>query len=215
MTNAYVYKITNNITNEFYYGYRYKNQSLKISPNNDLWVRYFTSSKRVKKDIDKYGKRNFTVEIIYEDIDSLECWRKEQILIKENWKNELLLNQSYQDPESDIEIRRRTNRISKEARRKMSIAATGRKKSDEHKRKIALANTGKVGSIKKRQKISEARKGKATNRGVSPPKYECRYCNKIVSKGNLTRWHNENCKSIDPEGHKIRSKQVSEINKKS
>jgi len=44
MVDAYVYQITNKITGEIYYGYRYRNQTLEIEPENDLWVKYFTSS---------------------------------------------------------------------------------------------------------------------------------------------------------------------------
>lgn len=35
----------------------------------------------------------------------------------------------------------------------------------------------------------------AHNRGVTPKKYECIHCGLSVTKGNLTRWHNDNCKA--------------------
>lgn len=44
----YVYKLTNKITNQFYYGYRRANVRLKLTPKNDLWKVYFSSSKDVK-----------------------------------------------------------------------------------------------------------------------------------------------------------------------
>lgn len=97
----------------------------------------------------------------------------------------------------------------------MSIAGKGRSKTEEHRKKIAAANTGKIGSEQKRLKISAARKGKLpSNKGISPPKYECEYCKLFVSNGNLKRWHGKKCKSIDPMGHLIRTKQVASINKK-
>ena len=43
----------------FYYGARYSEKA-KL---DDLFTSYFTSSKRVKKDIDKYGKEAFSFEI--------------------------------------------------------------------------------------------------------------------------------------------------------
>lgn len=214
MIAAYVYTITNKITGEFYHGYRYKNQTLGVTPKDDLWVTYFTSSNRIKNDIKKYGKHSFTATIIYENIDSVKCWQQEQITIKNDWSNPLLLNGKYHDPNSNVEIFRRVNLLSEKSRIKMSIAGKGRPKSEEHKKKIAIANTGNIGSAQKSAKISAARKGKATNKGISPPKYSCFHCNAIVSNGNLKRWHGENCKSIDPLGHSNRASQVTNLNKK-
>jgi len=215
MIAAYVYTITNKITGEFYHGYRYRNQTLGITPNDDLWVTYFTSSRRIKHDIKKYGKTAFSATIIYENSDSIKCWQQEQIAIKKDWGNPLLLNGKYHDPESEIEIFRRVNLLSEATRLKMSAAGKGRPKSEEHKKKIALANTGNVGSAQKRAKISAARKGKPpSNKGVTPPKYSCPHCGSFVSNGNLKRWHGDKCKAIDPNGHLLRSLQVASINKK-
>lgn len=215
MTDAYVYKITNKVTGEFYHGYRYRNQTLNTDPENDLWIKYFTSSIRIKKDIEKYGKNSFLYEITYRDIDSIKCWQQEQIIIRQNWGNPLLLNGKYHDPNSNVEIFRRVNLLTDATKLKMSIAGKGNPKSEEHKKKIAIANTGNVGSAQKRAKISAARKGKSPhNLGVSPSKYECHHCNKLVSNANLKRWHGDNCKSIDPVGHLNRIIQVSSINKK-
>jgi len=214
MIDAYVYRITNKITGEFYHGYRYRNQTLGIEPEDDLWVRYFTSSNRIKKDLKQYGKESFIAEIIYKNPDSVKCWQQEQIAIQQDWGNPLLLNGKYHDANSNVEIYRRVNLLTEESRHKMSAASKGRAKSEEHKRKIALANTGKVGSAQKRAKLSAARKGKATNKGVSPPKYQCPHCGALVSNGNLNRWHGDKCKSIDPAGHTARSAQIAAINKK-
>lgn len=215
MIDAYVYRITNKITGEFYHGYRYRNQTLGIEPEDDIWVRYFTSSNRIKKDLKRYGKESFNVEIIYKNPDSVKCWQHEQIAIQQDWGNPLLLNGKYHDPNSNVEIYRRVNLLTEESRQKMSAAAKGRLKSEEHKRKIALANTGNVGSAQKRAKISAARKGKATNKGISPPKYQCPHCGALVSNSNLRRWHGDNCKTVDPAGHVLRSTQVAAINKSS
>ena len=215
MIAAYVYTITNTITGEFYHGYRYRNQTLGIAPKYDLWTTYFTSSNRIKNDIKKYGKNSFTCTIIYENTDSIKCWQQEQIAIKKDWGNPLLLNGKYHDPNSTVEIFRRVNILTEKTRLKMSIAGKGKPKSEEHKKKIALANTGNVGSAQKRAKISAAHKGKPpTNKGITPPKYSCPNCNAIVSNGNLKRWHGEKCNSIDPLGHSNRASQVTNLNKK-
>jgi hypothetical protein len=214
MIDAYVYTITNKITGEFYHGYRYRNQTLDIVPNDDLWITYFTSSNRIKNDIKKYGKNSFTATIIYENTDSVKCWQQEQIAIKNDWGNPLLLNGKYHDPESNVEVFRRIGFFSEESRLKMSMANKGRPKSEEHKRKIALANTGNKGSAEKSAKISISRKGKPpSNKGVTPPKYECPHCKALVSNGNLNRWHGDNCKLVDPVGHTARTLSIALMNK--
>lgn len=213
MIDAYVYRVTNTVTGEFYYGYRYRNQTLNILPENDIWVKYFTSSNRIKKDIKQYNKSAFTVEIIYKNTNSLECWKQEQLSIKSSWGNPLLLNGKYHEPDSNVEIYRRVNITSEKSRKKMSLASKGRPKTEEHKKKIALANTGNIGSAQKRAKISAARMGKATNKGKSPPKYTCEHCGAIISNGNFIRWHGDKCKTVDPDGHLIRTAQVASINK--
>jgi ribosomal protein S27AE len=215
MIDAYVYTITNKLTGEFYHGYRYRNQTLGIVPKDDLWITYFTSSNRIKNDIKKYGKTAFTATIIYENSDSVKCWQQEQIAIRQDWGNPLLLNGKYHNPESSVEIFRRVNILTKESRQKMSAAGKGRPKSENHKKNIAIANTGKKGSAQKRAKISRARKGKSpSNKGITPPKYSCPNCGSSVSMGNFNRWHGERCKMIDPIGHNNRSFQVTNLNKK-
>ena len=156
----YVYKITNTITSEFYYGYRYKNVELCRLPKNDIWLKYFTSSKTVKNQLLNYGIDAFTVEIIFQHADSLVCWTYEQIKIKDNWQDPLLLNGKYHDPNSNFEFVRRKNICTDIARQKMSDAGKGRAKSVSHKQKIAIANTGNVGSEQKRKRISCANTNK-------------------------------------------------------
>lgn len=56
----------------FYYGARYSEKA-KL---DDLFTSYFTSSKRVKKDIDKYGKEAFSFEIrrIFSTVEDCLRW---------------------------------------------------------------------------------------------------------------------------------------------
>ena len=169
---AYVYKITNTITGEFYYGYRYKNIKLNLLPKDDIWVTYFTSSNTIETKIAKYGIDAFTAEVVFEHEDSLVCWTYEQLLIRDNWGDPLLLNGKYHDPDSNIEVIRRVGILTDQARQNMSKAGKGRPKSESHKQNIAVANTGNVGSAQKRKKLSVANTDKvmavdiATNKKV-------------------------------------------------
>ncbi len=59
MTVPYTYLIKCIPENCFYYGVRY---AKNCSPS-DLWIKYFTSSKTIKKKIKQYGKNAFAFEI--------------------------------------------------------------------------------------------------------------------------------------------------------
>lgn len=57
-----------------------------------------------------------------------------------------------------------------------------------------------------------------SSRDKSNPSYKkvvCEHCKKSISIGNYKRWHGNNCKMIDPEGHTNRTLQVSSINRSS
>ncbi len=88
----YVYLITNLITGQFYPGVR---TSKGILPEND--TKYWSSSKYLKKNIEEYGKENFTKEILSIFDTRQEAEKYERFLIKREWpdkfhKNPLMLN---------------------------------------------------------------------------------------------------------------------------
>jgi hypothetical protein len=64
-------------TNKYYYGVRFK----KGCHPNDLWTKYFTSSKKVKSLIKRYGKKSFIFEI-------RKTFKTQQEAIK--WENKVL-----------------------------------------------------------------------------------------------------------------------------
>lgn len=82
--NAYVYRLDNKYTSEFYFGFRCAN---KIEPNLDLGKKYFTSSNYVKNRFS-----DFDITYILEFDSKEEAYYKEQTLIQENWSNPLLIN---------------------------------------------------------------------------------------------------------------------------
>ena len=94
MILPYVYMLINKETDQFYYGYRYKNVSLGRKSEDDLGVVYFTSSNY----INKTNFLTFTIIIIAEFFNKNDAYWFEQQLIKDNKNNPLLLNRHYQDP---------------------------------------------------------------------------------------------------------------------
>lgn len=71
----YTYLIKFIPTDQVYYGVRWGN---KVSPEDDLWKKYFTSSKYVKELIDEYGSEWFEYEVrqVFESVDKARDWEE-------------------------------------------------------------------------------------------------------------------------------------------
>ena len=98
MVMAYVYKVTNKITGQFYFGSRTNNVAKGRTPEEDLWKYYFTSSKIVKALIEEYGIDSFDIEILLKDEQYETCFWEEQKLIFESKDNPKRLNKAYVNP---------------------------------------------------------------------------------------------------------------------
>lgn len=86
---------------------------------------------------------------------------------------------------------------SEETKQKISDSLSGRLFSEERKARLRQKPRK---SIDTREKLSLALKGKpkseVTKSNMRKPKarVQCTHCQKIVSPGTLSRWHNNNCK---------------------
>ena len=156
----YVYKAVNKESNEFYIGVRWGN---KVPSNQDLGIKYFTSSKRVKP-----ISEEFDYFVLAEFFNKDDAIQYEQDLIEENWTDPLLLNKAIQvskhfkceghTPETCEKISNahkgrehwnKGKKLSKEHRQKLSIAAAKQTHSEETKEKIrkkALGNKRGLGN---------------------------------------------------------------------
>lgn len=97
---AYVYRIRNLVTNEYYFGVRVAHIKRNRLPEEDFLIHYFSSSKIVLAMIANLGIKSFEGEIIYKDIDTEKAFWYEQDLIKHAWGDPLLLNKQYRDANS-------------------------------------------------------------------------------------------------------------------
>lgn len=91
MSVYYTYYIFNTITNQHYYGARWA----EGCHPGDLWVTYFTSSKKVKHLIEEHGAESFIVEIRKTFTDKTKCreWERKvlsrlKIKSRDDWINE-------------------------------------------------------------------------------------------------------------------------------
>lgn len=110
--SGYVYLIQFKSTNHYYYGSRYANMRLGISPQDDLLKNYFTSSKIVREML-RYTPADLIVStILFESCDPVTLVLFEQKLISEHISDPFCLNQQhrafaepvFKSPESYPEI---------------------------------------------------------------------------------------------------------------
>ena len=87
--SPYVYKGVHRTSKKFYFGVRYRNETLKLVPYDDLGIKYFTSSKFVKSNF-----HEFEWEILAQFCDKKDALAFEDTLIKEHWGNPLLINRN-------------------------------------------------------------------------------------------------------------------------
>ena len=85
MTQPYTYRIQFIPTGEYYYGVRFA----KNCNPSDLWAKYFTSSKKIKSLIKKFGKDSFSFEIrkIFKNSNSAILWEHRVNIRTKNWSN--------------------------------------------------------------------------------------------------------------------------------
>ena len=175
----YTYYLYHIPTGKKYYGVRL---APKAEPEQDLWIEYFGSSKKVDELIEKYGKKSFIVEVrkIFDTKKEAFIWeqkviRKINAVKNPNWLNQSLANGPFyhQGPhteKSKQKMRKPKKTIgwwfgkkhSEETRKKMRNSAKIRKSpqcSDLTKEKIRKGNLGKIVSLETRHKMSVSKIG--------------------------------------------------------
>jgi hypothetical protein len=192
-------------TNKYYYGVRFK----KGCHPNDLWTKYFTSSKKVKGLIKRYGKKSFIFEIRKTFKTSQEAinWenkilRRMKVIYRNDFLN--LTNNKSIDPDYLSKIRRGKNNTfygkkhSKESIAKIKLASSGKNNSmygkprtEEVKQKLRLANLGKKHTKESIKKMSIANSGKNNpmygKKGKLAPNYGNKYSEETKQKIRLAR----------------------------
>jgi group I intron endonuclease len=149
-TNApYTYHLFCIPTQQHYYGVRWGN---KVSPEKDLWLKYFSSCKKIKKLVKEHGKENFVFEIrkIFEHES-----REDAIVLAREWEERVLLRLNVLNRSDWL-----NNCIGKAIYNETS-PLKGKPKSEETKRKLSEAKKGKPGkphSEEHKQKQSKAKK---------------------------------------------------------
>lgn len=188
----YLYKITNLLNGCYYLGKR----QCKVSPEQD--TKYFGSGLRIKAAIKKYGKQNFSKEII-SVCDSIEKINLlEKTLITQEVINDVkCYNIALGGHGGYTDYSTRIVRHTTESKAKISKANKGRKRPDVTER--LTGNTIWLG--KKRTAEDKAKKSVAAKRRLEYNKTEfnktivCPVCFKEGQQANMMRWHFDKCKA--------------------
>ena len=92
---AYTYLLTHKNTSEYYYGVRYSGIGENCTPEQDLGIKYFTSSSRVKKLIELHGPDSFHYEIrrTFTSVRDAKIWehrvlRRLKVTTNPRWLNQ-------------------------------------------------------------------------------------------------------------------------------
>jgi hypothetical protein len=93
---SYFYIIKFTLTNQYYAGSRYTKRLNENSIKNDLWHRYFTSSKLIKMLIKKFSKESFVIRKVkfFSDHDSAKIYETRFLKRINAKQNPKILNQS-------------------------------------------------------------------------------------------------------------------------
>ena len=138
----YCYILTRKADGKKYLGVRWANIKFKRTPKEDFGIEYFTSHKTLKKTFKKNPK-NFKFSLIATFSNSneareYEVKRNRKIIKDPNWIN-IQAFPAIINPFSTFKGKTHTE----EAKRKMSIASTGKKASKETLKKLSLLFSGK------------------------------------------------------------------------
>jgi len=174
MTIPFTYFLKHKQTGLKYYGLRYR----KGCKPSDLWVKYFSSSKKVHELIKIYGKDSFEYEVrkIFTDSKKAIEWeinvlKKMNVLKRNDWLNESVAGSVIHTPSTLLKM---SNSI------KQTYIRNGNK------------NKGRVVSVETKNKQSEKRKGRPSpNKGKSCPE-SAKLKKSIIMKSKIkTEEHNK------------------------
>ena len=187
----YTYLIGWTNHNKWYYGVRFA----KGCAPNDLWIKYFTSSKVVKEFYSNYGNPDIIqIRKTFNTVDSARQWES-NVLKKMNVINEdKWFNQTNNKATSLEASRKKRKPLSKEHKKLLLNSRRGKKNSEEHKLALLQSRLGTKHSEEAKKKMSLAKSGK---------KHSLEY-KRMCSERNIKRYSNPDSREVCSLRNKVR-----------
>mgnify|MGYP003123021541 CR=1 FL=1 len=199
-----------------YYGYRYTN---KVSPSEDLWKVYFTSSKLIKElreQVCDDSQFVATVDKVFETAADARAYEEKYLtenncVESDDWLNRVNYGHKWHyRPETEEEHRAASERL-KKYYEKNPHPWTGRNHSEETKEKLRAIRTGTKATEETKRNMSIAQSGSNNPMYGRTHSEETKRKISVKSKGNnhwLGKHHTEETK------RKLRGRTVSEETKR-
>lgn len=143
-----VYKITNTINNEVYIGQTIHDIEIRWRVHNSQ----HSGCTRLKEALNRYGKENFTIEVI----ETVGCI--DRLNERENYYIEFY--RSLSPLGYNLKVGGNNRRMSEETKKRISRGNTGKTRTQEVKDKLSRAKVGKKRSLSARKNLSEYNKNK-------------------------------------------------------
>lgn len=160
---AYTYLIGWTDHDTWYYGYRAAN---KRDPREDLWIKYFTSSDKVREFRRIHGepdvvqvRRSFATKLGAVRAEMRVLWTIQKSGQWHKWLNENIGGYHFaphtEETKRKIADRARGRKLSDEHKSKLAESARNRQHSEETKQKIGLARLGRTHTEESKQKMRQ------------------------------------------------------------
>lgn len=225
-TIPFTYKLVFKPTGQYYYGVRWA----KGCNPSDLWTKYFSSSRVIKKLINEFGKDSFIYKVTktFDNRGDASIWETSLLKRVNARENSRFLNkvnnlESYDitglkwvhHTETGIEAMHNPN-ISLPSGWEYGFSKShieNNKKSHQKLYENGRYKPWNFGGGFPTGPCSEKRRNSISKSRLNTPKIKCEYCYKELDPGNFKLFHGEKCKknpTVDPKILESRSKKAKE-----
>ena len=148
--NHYIYKITNNINGRYYIGARSCDYQIEDDP-------YFGSGKILNQAVKKYGKQNFTKQILAKFNSRQQAFNAQKEIVNQQF---IKLQETYNiTVGGNMPPSNKGKHFSQQHKEKLRNSNLGQKRTDQTRLNISLAGIGSTNGFKPGNDYGSSHKG--------------------------------------------------------